>query len=571
MATIHWQEIVAQKRKEQAASIPKDWILPNLPSKDTLNVIDFPEKCGLLTAKEIEITNTEVDVILKKLANGIWSSVEVTTAFSKRAIIAHQLVNCLTEIFIDRALARAAELDKHLKTTGKVVGPLHGLPISLKDQVNIKGIDSTMGYVTWASKPAAENAVLANILEACGAVLYVKTNVPQTLMWGETFNHIFGRTTNPYNRSLTPGGSSGGEGALIALKGSPIGVGSDLGGSVRIPAAFNGLYGLRGSYGRVPYAGCVNSLEGQDSIPSVLGPLTNSIGAIKAFLKSVLSQKPWLHDPLVVRKPWNEDEYKLADHGNGTQLCFAIMWDDGHTVPHPPVRRGLEATKQALLAAGHRVIDWTPLAHAEAFQVAGTIFGAGAREDFRVTTAPSGEPIITTMDLSVDTPGVSPLPPDAEPFFSPPPDGLSAYELWQAQRRKRDYRQAYLDHWNATVEVTGTGRPVDAIISPCAAFTARPHGSSKNPGYTVVWNVLDYASLVIPTGLSVDPVLDVPKPAHDFLTGPDKVNYEIYAPADFKYAPIAIQVTGRTLEEEAVIAMGEIVDAALKNNLKTCN
>lgn len=92
MATIHWKDIVAQKRKEQAASIPKDWILANLPSKDTLDVMDFPEKCGLLTAKEIEIANTEVDVLLEKLANGIWTSVEVTTAFSKRAIIAHQLV-----------------------------------------------------------------------------------------------------------------------------------------------------------------------------------------------------------------------------------------------------------------------------------------------------------------------------------------------------------------------------------------------------------------------------------------------------------------------------------------------
>ena len=81
-----------QKRKEQAATIPKDWILANLPSKDTLNVIDFPEKCGLLTAKEVEITNTEVDVLLEKLANGIWTSVEVTATFAKRAIVAHELV-----------------------------------------------------------------------------------------------------------------------------------------------------------------------------------------------------------------------------------------------------------------------------------------------------------------------------------------------------------------------------------------------------------------------------------------------------------------------------------------------
>ena len=92
MASTQWREIVAQKRKEQAATIPKDWILDNLPLKGVLNVVDFPEKCGLLTPKDIEITNTEVHVLLEKLANGIWTSVEVTTAFCKRAIIAHRLV-----------------------------------------------------------------------------------------------------------------------------------------------------------------------------------------------------------------------------------------------------------------------------------------------------------------------------------------------------------------------------------------------------------------------------------------------------------------------------------------------
>lgn len=164
-------------------------------------------------------------------------------------------MNCLTEIFVERALARAAELDDALKKTGKVVGPLHGLPISLKDQLCIKGLETTVGYVSWIGKYAEKNAILVDILEECGAVPFVRTNVPQTLMvrwnylvfgtvmiiltqifthdkWPETFNNIFGRTTNPYNRSLTSGGSSGGEGALVALKGSPIGVGSDIGGCV---------------------------------------------------------------------------------------------------------------------------------------------------------------------------------------------------------------------------------------------------------------------------------------------------------------------------------------------------
>lgn len=136
---------MAEKKLRQQATIPSEWLLTDLPPKDMLNITHIPESSGLLSSKEIEITNTIVDVLLEKLANGSWSSVEVTTAFSKRAVIAHQLVsfgvqtpktfvnlgqtNCLTEIFIDRALARAAQLDQHLKMTGQVVGPLHGILI----------------------------------------------------------------------------------------------------------------------------------------------------------------------------------------------------------------------------------------------------------------------------------------------------------------------------------------------------------------------------------------------------------------------------------------------------------
>lgn len=554
--TPDWKELVAEKKSRQQASIPKDWILTNLPSKLVLDITKFPEECALLSTKDVEITNTSVDILLENLATGSWSAVAVTTAFCKRAIIAHQLVNCLTEIFVDRALARAAELDEHLKKTGKVVGPLHGLPVSLKDQISIKGLESTMGYVSWIGQYAERNSALADILCDLGAVLFVKTNIPQTLMWPETFNHIFGRTTNPYNRSLTCGGSSGGEGALIALKGSPLGVGSDVGGSVRIPAAFCGLYGFRPSYGRVPYAGCVNSLEGQDSVLSVLGPLSNSLYGIKIFMQGVVGQKPWVKDPLVVRKRWSEDEYNLIDHGEGNPLCFAIMWDDGLVVPHPPIIRGLELTKKALLAAGHKVTDWKPPKHGEIYDSIMAIWGAGAAEDYRVATAPTGEPIITSM---------SPEPEIAttKPGFRPTEQGRSAYELWQIQKKKRDLRQEYLNYWEETVKETGTGRPVDAIISPVAAYTAPPHGMNKSADYTMIWNALDYPALSLPVS-RVDATLDMKKPAHTFYNNIDKANYELYDPSTFKNAPISVQVVGRTLEEEAVIAMSEIVDSAIK-------
>jgi amidase len=194
----HWTELVEEKRTRQKASIPKEWLI-TIPPDKVIDVTAIPENCGLLSAKEIEITRTDVEGLLEKLAKAEWSALEVVTAFSKRAIIAHQLVNlihnfhipsftcrvqtnCLTEVFIDRAIARAKVLDEHLKTTGKVVGPFHGLPISLKDQIRIKGLEATMGYVSWIGEYATRNAVLVDILEDAGAVLFVKTNVPQTLM-----------------------------------------------------------------------------------------------------------------------------------------------------------------------------------------------------------------------------------------------------------------------------------------------------------------------------------------------------------------------------------------------------
>ncbi|KAL0563130.1 hypothetical protein V5O48_018945, partial [Marasmius crinis-equi] len=141
---LDWQTRAAQRKQVQLESIPREWLIDPL-HPNTENVMGVPEDCGLLTPRELEITNeTDVEVILKKLASSEWSSLEVTTAFYKRAIIAQQVTNCLTEIFVERALNRARELDDILKKTGKVVGSLHGLPISLKDQFTMKGLETIM-------------------------------------------------------------------------------------------------------------------------------------------------------------------------------------------------------------------------------------------------------------------------------------------------------------------------------------------------------------------------------------------------------------------------------------------
>ncbi|KAG6847006.1 hypothetical protein H0H93_010637, partial [Arthromyces matolae] len=332
-----------------------------------------------------------------------------------------------------------------------------------------------MGYVSWVGKYAESDCVLVELLYECGAVPFVRTNVPQTLMWGETYNHVFGRTTNPYNRKLTPGGSSGGEGALLAMKGSPLGVGTDIGGSLRIPSAFCGLYTLRPSYERLPYYGAVNALEGQESISSVLGPMANSMSGVKIFTKAIIDAKPWTKDPLVLRKEWSEKEYNLENHGGGKGMCFAMMWDNGVVKPHPPLLRAMEMTKAALEAAGHRVIDWEPHRHLEIYKNAETIFVADGGHDYHTQCELSGEPLITSM-LPEDENHPSGL---TEPFVKTligEEVHRTAYDLWQLHKEKRNLRKSHLDHWEQTVRRTGTGRPVDAIISPAVAYTAVPHG-----------------------------------------------------------------------------------------------
>lgn len=166
----------------------------------------------------------------------------------------------------------------------------------------------------------------------------------------------------------------------------------DLFSSLRIPSAFCGLYTLRPSYGRLPYYGAHNALLGQESISSVLGPMANSLSGVEVFMKAIIGAKPWNLDPLVIRKPWDGEEYGLAEHGGDSQekkLAFAIMWDNGVVRPHPPLVRAMKMTKAALEASGHTgqpvkpmyksigwemlsvvfaVIDWVPHRHLEIYK-----------------------------------------------------------------------------------------------------------------------------------------------------------------------------------------------------------
>lgn len=285
--------------------------------------------------------------------------------------------------------------------------------------------------------------------------------------------------------------------------------------------------------------------------------MSNSIEGLVILMRAVLGQKPWLYDPLALRKPWDEDAFRLADHDGGRKLCFGFLWDDGNYKPLPPQWRAMQVAKKALLAAGHTVIDWEPLNHKELIKTAGNIFGAGGDRDFDEVLEATGEPLLDSL-----------IPEDVEHYLKGVPRtirvGADAYGLWQHQKRKTELREMYLDHWNATVAKTGTGRPVDAIVLPVAPFPAPPHGLYRIAAYTNVWNVLDCPSCVVPV-TRVSQSLDAKAAAHEFRNDEDQIIYDMYTgPELFENAPVSLQVVGRTQEDEAVLAMASIVDQAVK-------
>ncbi|GAO50068.1 fatty-acid amide hydrolase [Saitoella complicata NRRL Y-17804] len=482
------QPLLTQKRLAQLSQIPPDWLLPqsSLPlpfdftdvTHDHSAVADFTstpawdvrrffEKCGLLTEKECEIVSVDAFVALENMRNGDWTAVEVTTAYCKSAAVAQQTTTCLTEIFFDRALSRAHDLDDHFRRTGKTMGPLHGLPISLKDQFNITGIDTTMGYVKWIGQIASQNSTLVDILLESGAVLYVKTNVPQTLMFGETVNNIFGRTLNPLNTSLSPGGSSGGEAALLAAHGSPLGVGTDIGGSIRVPSGFCGLYGLKPSHGRIPYYGAANSCMGQESVPSVAGPMARSLRDLKLFLRAVCGAMPWRRDPQCV-------ELAFRDFVIPRRLRIGVLSTNSIEPPSPEVRAAMSRLVASLRHAGHEIVEWSPPPHLSGLEIVCKMYTADAGEDIRASLHP--EDIV---------PGIH--------GHHPSPKRTSVYELWQLHRQRDEYAHRYLGYWNEM--------GVDCVLSPVTSHTAMKHGHSGAEGtasYTAIFNLLGYASCCFP-------------------------------------------------------------------------
>lgn len=320
-----------------------------------------------------QISSMNVSEIAHLVRSRTATAQTVLRVFFIKAKAAQQASNCVVHVFAEEAVQDAIAADKLLddaKTSENrsalaVTKPLLGVPISIKDSTNVKGSDSTCGLFGRCLQPAADDAVLVAQLRAAGAVIHVKTNIPALLMSYECDNGIFGTCRNPVNGTFTCGGSSGGEGCLIAHRGSPAGVGSDVGGSIRIPAHFCGVYGMKPSVNRVPYRGCCPE-QGDEGVAPVAGPLGNSVDDLEALFR-VFTAPSGIRsriqecdiDGMHFRVPFHEEEFQYYLNQK-SKLRFLVYLDDDFIQVSPACARAVQLTADALKRQGHEVEYWTP-------------------------------------------------------------------------------------------------------------------------------------------------------------------------------------------------------------------
>lgn len=271
MASGDYKEISVIARKRRTANIAAHYKVSPVDITTLPNdLTKYAFESDYYTVEEKEYLEAEATIIVENIKARQWTALEVAKAYCKASAYAQEFTNCLTEILYAEAIERAQYLDDHQSRTGTTIGPLHGLPISLKDSFIVPPHPASIGMAVYANEPTTKSSTMVNILRDLGAVFYCKTNVPVAMMMAETTNNVWGETINPLHKLLSPGGSSGGESALIAFKASPLGVGTDIGGSVRIPAAWCHLYGLKPSFGRFPVTGQKPSIPGQEFILAVV-------------------------------------------------------------------------------------------------------------------------------------------------------------------------------------------------------------------------------------------------------------------------------------------------------------
>ena len=446
---------------------------------------------------------------IRLVASGSISAVELVTAHLEQIHKLEPVLNAFVDVRREEALAEARAQDA-LAASGAPRGPLGGMPVSVKSALEVTGLRCETGSPSREGIIAERDAVVVARLRAAGAIVLGTTNVADMLMGYESDNPLHGRTNNPWDVERTPGGSSGGESAAIAAGCSAGGIGSDGGGSIRVPAHFTGICGLKPTPGRIPGTGHQPPCYGPFSLIGVVGPMARTIQDVYAMFAAI---QGWDEaDPMCAPVPLAPLEPQPR-----RQMRIGYFEDDGQTAVTPETRAAVRAAARAASDAGYEVEPFRPAGFDRMRDLWDIFFCEMALLVLK-------EPLKgAEMELAI-------LKEFLRRGARPPLSSLGFTEAWI----DRDVVRADLLRQMETHRV---------LICPVAAIPAFKHGErawtigDKTVHYldamsfTQWFNVMGNPAAVVPAGASPEGL------------------------------PICVQVVGRPFEEEVVLSVAAAIEA----------
>lgn len=458
-----------------------------------------------------ELTDKSATVLAAMIRGRVASPVEIVEAHLRRIEALNPRLNAVVTIAPD-ALERAREAQEAL-ARGQLMGALHGVPVTVKDTIDTRGLRTTCGSALRAEHVPATDAAAVARLKAAGAIVLGKTNVAEMAMTYEADNPVFGRTNNPHDLRLTAGGSSGGEAAAISACLSPAGLGSDLMGSIRVPAHFCGIVGLKPTTGRVPCVGHTPPATGALSLGAVIGPMARRVEDLSLLLRVLTG----LDDAETVAASKGHTQLTAIELRGSRVAWYAF---DGVSPVNQETATAVESAARALADAGLPVEERRPPGIERAPALWMKLFSRAAANYLR--SAYAGREHLAGADARFL------LKATADARAQTLDDFLAAWD-------ERDALRAELLRWMEETPL---------IIAPVGAVQAFAHGARKvevEGRALSVFRAFSYSQTYNVYGL---PAVSVP-------VGRTRAGL-----------PIGVQIIGKPYAEEMVLAAAAIVEAA---------
>ncbi len=496
-----------------------------------------------------KLTHLSANQLLERIDKGEVTSREVVQHFITAIERVNPALNAVVIKLFDSALKKADEADALFKQ-GKRTGRLHGLPFTIKECLDLPNTPSTLGVLRRKTDMPTQTDLYVDALQNEGGIVLGKTNVAQLLMYFESCNPVYGVTNNAHSNRHTCGGSSGGEGAIIASGGSAVGVGTDIGGSVRIPAAFNGVCSIKPTMGRTIDQTRFIEHQVNPSINSATGILANHAEDLQLFLDIMNTAigNRWAVEPL--------QNFKEVDV---SKLKVGYFLTDGLFEPMTAVKRAVWEAVEKLKSLGVMVVAFEPPPLVEAEELF-----------FNILTADGGPLFMQNLQKEKAMPQAQGLLMLAKvsPFVRKILRGLtrllgqkSLYRIipyfggaGEAYHRvKAEQQKAFIEKYLKAMNTSTIGQ-LDAIISPVCALPAFQHNTADKVGlggtYTLQHNVTGFPSGVA-TVSKVKPEEAIGRKTTADLSIKTAAKIEASAAG----LPLAVQIAARPWQEHIVIAL----------------